>query len=228
MMTLSAIKDEQGKVIHYMSISVDISERKEAEQNIYQLAYYDALTGLPNRSLLRDRIEQALAAARRDQHKLALMFLDLDRFKYVNDSMGHEAGDKLLQGVAGRLQGVIRDGDTVSRIGGDEFVILLREADADGAARTALKLMKALGEPYDIAEQKVHTHVSIGISIYPDNAEDVETLLKYADVAMYRAKEEGRNNFQFFAPEMNFRSSQLFEMENDLSLALGCNELSLH
>ncbi len=228
MMSISAIKDEQGEVVNYMSIAVDISERKEAEENIRKLAYYDLLTGLPNRSLLRDRIEQAVATAHRDQEKFALMFLDLDRFKYINDSMGHAAGDLLLQGVAGRLQNAIREGDTVSRIGGDEFVILLRDVDANDAGRVAHKLLIMLAAAYDIAGQKVHTHASIGISIYPDNARDVETLIKYADVAMYRAKEEGRNNFQFFAPEMNFRSNQLFELENDLRLAFECHEFLLH
>ena len=227
-MSISAVKDEQDVVTHYISISADISERKNAEQNIQSLAYYDVLTGLPNRTLLHDRLGQLIAASHRDKQKFALLFLDLDRFKYVNDSMGHTVGDTLLQAVALRLQECVREGDTVARIGGDEFIVLLRETDADSAARVASKILAVLATPYDIGELQMATYASIGISIYPDNAQDSDTLIKYADVAMYRVKEEGRSNFQFFTPEMNFHADKLFSMEKDLRLAMERNEFILH
>ncbi len=198
------------------------------EQNIHSLANFDELTGLPNRSLLHDRITQLLAAAHRDNQKFALLYLDLDRFKHVNNSMGHGVGDKLLQVVAARLQKCVREVDTVSRIGGDEFILLLRETDADGAARVANRLVKALVASCNIDVIQISTNASIGISVYPDNAEDVDTLMKHAEVAMFRAKEEGRNNIQFFAPEMNSHSSQIFFMETDLRLAMENNEFALH
>ena len=206
----------------------DISTRKLAEENIRKLAHYDALTGLPNRTLLYDRMSQLIAWSHRDQQKFSVLFLDLDRFKYVNDSMGHAVGDKLLQHVADRLKTSVREGDTISRIGGDEFLVLLRDTDAQGAALVANKLLQTLQATYSIDGLEVFTHASIGISIYPDNAEDADQLIKYADTAMYRAKEEGRNNFQFFGAEMNLHSTQLFAMEKDLRLAMARNEFSLH
>jgi diguanylate cyclase (GGDEF)-like protein len=206
----------------------DITERQQADESIQNLAYFDALTGLPNRTLLHDRMEQLLAWATRDQKNFSVLFLDLDRFKYINDSMGHTVGDKLLQGVAQRLRNCVREADTVSRIGGDEFIILLRDTDADGAARVAHNILKSLEVTYDIDNLQVFTHASIGISTYPANAADVEKLIKYADIAMYRAKEEGRNNFQFFAAEMNLRSDLLFSLEKDLRFALEQDEFSLH
>ncbi len=226
--SISAIKGEEGTVTHYMSIFADISARKEAEKHIENLAYYDVLTGLPNRTLLHDRLGQLLAASHRDNQEFALLFLDLDRFKYVNDSMGHGVGDELLKAVALRLQGDIREGDTVSRIGGDEFIVLLRDTDADSAARVADKMLKALEITFDIGDLQIATHASIGISIFPDNGNEADTLIKHADAAMYRVKEEGRNNFQFFTPEMNFHANQLFSMEKDLRLALERNEFLLY
>ena len=220
--------DVTGQLLSVIGTTQDITRRKEAEKNIHLLAFFDVLTGLPNRTLLRDRMEQMLAAAHRDRHKFALLVLDLDRFKYVNDSMGHTVGDKLLQAVAQQMLKCVREGDTVARIGGDEFVVLLRETDADGAAHMADKLLQLLSAPYDVGGLQISPHASIGISIYPDNAHDLDTLLKTADVAMYRAKDEGRNNFQFFATEMNFHANRLFSMEKDLRLALQNNEFSLH
>ncbi len=228
LMSVSAIKDESGMVTHYISVSADIAERKEAEKNIHTLAYYDRLTDLPNRLLLHDCLRQLIATSHRDQQKFALLFLDLDRFKYVNDSMGHAVGDQLLHTVALRLQECVREGDTVSRIGGDEFIVLLRETDAGGAARVADKILKVLAVPYAVGDLQIATHASIGISIYPDHADDADTLIKYADVAMYRVKGEGRSNFQFFTPEMNFHADKLFSMEKDLRLALERNEFILH
>ncbi len=228
MMTVSAIRGESGEVTNYMSIASDISERKEAEKNIHALAYYDVLTGLPNRSLLRDRIEQMVAAAHRDRKKFALLFVDLDRFKYVNDTLGHAMGDRLLQVVAQRLLECARAGDTVSRIGGDEFIVLLRETDADGAALVAEKILKSFATVSEIEGISISTNGSIGISIYPDHAVDADALIKNADAAMYFAKQEGRNNFQFYRPELNFQAQHLFSMEADLRLALERNEFILH
>jgi len=227
-MTINAVRDASGELTNYIAISTDITERKEAEKHIHLLAYYDVLTGLPNRTLLHDRLEQVLAAAHRDKHKFALMFLDLDRFKYVNDSMGHATGDALLQTVAQRLQECVREGDTVSRIGGDEFIVLLRETDVEGAAHVAQNILNSLAIPCDIGKTQISTNASIGISIYPDHAGDVDTLIKNADMAMYSAKEEGRNNFQLYAPEMNLRATRVFSMEKDLRLALERNEFLLH
>jgi diguanylate cyclase (GGDEF)-like protein/PAS domain S-box-containing protein len=227
-MSIDVLRDEQGKPTHYIAISKDITERMAAEQKIHTLAYYDVLTGLPNRTLMHDRLVQMLAVAHRDQQKVAVMFIDLDRFKYVNDSLGHLVGDKLLQAVAQQLLECVREGDTVSRIGGDEFVILLRETDPEGATHVATKLLEVLSLPYNVEDVQIPTHASIGISIYPDNAQDIDALLKSADVAMYRAKDEGRNNFQFYTAEMNFRAQHLFSMEKDLNLALERKEFSLH
>jgi len=228
-MSISAVRAaEGGEVTHYISIASDISERKRAEQEIQQLAFFDVLTGLPNRTLLRDRLEQMLAAAHRDEGHFALMFMDLDRFKYVNDSMGHTIGDKLLQAVAKRILECVREGDTVARLGGDEFVVLLREADSLGASTVAEKLIKSIGDPFLIDDIQISTHASIGISLYPTDALDSDTLVKNADVAMYRAKEDGRNNFQFFMPEMNFRANRIFGMERDLHNALEQGEFELH
>lgn len=227
-MSINAVRDKEGEITHYVSISRDISDSKKAEQEIQQLAFFDVLTGLPNRTLLRDRLEQLFAAAHRDGGHFALLFMDLDRFKYVNDSMGHTVGDKLLQSVAQRILDCAREGDTVARLGGDEFVVLLREADHLGASKVAEKLIKSIGEPFHIDTVQISTHASIGISLYPDDAKDSDTLVKNADVAMYRAKEDGRNNFQFFEPEMNFRANRIFGMERDLHNALAQGEFELH
>ena len=227
-MKIIALKDDEDRVTHYVSIATDISARKEAEESIEYLAYYDVLTGLPNRTLLQDRIKQQISAAHRDKQNFAVMFLDLDRFKYVNDSMGHAVGDQLLQLVSSRLLEKVREGDTVSRIGGDEFVILLRDTNADGAAHVAQGLLDSLSLPCDLNGIRFPVHATIGISLFPDNGSDIGTLLKQADVAMYRAKEEGRNNFRFFTDEMNTRINRIFSMEKDLRLALERNEFSLH
>ncbi|MDO8412391.1 MAG: diguanylate cyclase, partial [Gallionellaceae bacterium] len=200
-MSISTVHDEHGQVSNYISIATDVTARKQAEQRIQFLAYFDVLTDLPNRTLLHDRLEQLVAASHRDNHKFALMFIDLDHFKYVNDSMGHEVGDELLKAVALHLQQCVREGDTVSRIGGDEFIVLLRETENEGAASVAEKMLALLSSPYDIGDLQISTHASIGISIYPDHGGDADTLTKQADIAMYYAKDKGRNNYQFFTPD---------------------------
>ena len=228
LMSISAIKNDMGEVTHYISIAADISARKEAEKNIHFLAYFDTLTGLPNRILLRDRMEQLLAASHRARQQFALLFVDLDRFKYVNDSLGHAVGDKLLQEVAQRLESCIREGDTVSRAGGDEFIILLREISKEGASSVAEKILQSFAEVCDIEGNQISSHASIGISIYPDHGTDADTLIKNADLAMYRVKAEGRNNFRFFSSDLNFHADQLFSMEKDIRLALERGEFFLH
>ncbi len=226
-LAINAVRNEQDVVTHYISISSDISERKEYDKNIHFLAYYDVLTGLPNRTLLRDRLGQMIASAHRDNEKFALLFLDLDRFKYINDSMGHSVGDKLLQSVAQRLQDCVREGDTVSRIGGDEFIVLLREVDEQGVMSVADKLLRTLATPFNLSGQEISTYASIGVALYPTHATDIDVLMKNADAAMYNAKENGRNNYKFFTPEMHFRANQVFQMEKDLRLALEQDQFTL-
>jgi diguanylate cyclase (GGDEF)-like protein/PAS domain S-box-containing protein len=180
---------------------IDITERKLAEEQIEFHAYHDALTGLPNRTFLMDRLSLALAQAGRDDRGLAVVFLDLDRFKEVNDSLGHGAGDWLLQAVAGRLKECLREDDTVARVGGDEFVLLLPHVrQAEGAIRIARKILSRMEEPFRFDGQELHVTTSAGIALYPKDGEDGEALLKNADVAMYRAKELGRNAYQFCDP----------------------------
>jgi diguanylate cyclase (GGDEF)-like protein/PAS domain S-box-containing protein len=227
-MSITAVRDTKGEVVNYISIARDTTEQTEAEKNIHFLAYYDVLTGLPNRTLLRDRLGQMIAVSHRDHHQFALLFMDLDRFKYINDSMGHLVGDRLLQAVALRIQQHIREDDTVARLGGDEFIVLLRDTGESSAAVVANKLLVSLAAPYDLGGHVVSTQASIGVCIFPDHAQDADTLIKNADMAMYSAKEEGRNNYQFFKPEMNFRVDLLFSMEKDLRLALERGDFYLH
>ena len=204
-------------------------ERKESEQNLNYLAHYDALTHLPNRVLFLDRLSQALASARRNNRLVALMFLDLDRFKNVNDSLGHDSGDQLLSEVATRLISCIRNEDTVSRLGGDEFTIILGEINsAEDAAHIAQKLLNSLTEPFTLKGHEIFISASIGITIFPDDSTDNDSLLKNADMAMYDAKQRGRNNYQFFASYMNASAMEQLEMENKLRHALERNEFLLY
>lgn len=189
-----------GRFMGRRASNRDITELKEAEEKIRQLAYYDTLTGLPNRRLLVDRLDHALAQARRFHRSLAVMFLDLDRFKLINDTLGHSSGDELLRQVATRLAACVREGDTVARPGGDEFVIVLTEvAQPQDAAGVARKVITAFDAPFPVAGQELRVTTSIGIAIYPiDGADDVDELMKKADMAMYRAKEAGRNGYRFY------------------------------
>jgi diguanylate cyclase (GGDEF)-like protein/PAS domain S-box-containing protein len=207
----------------------DVTLRRQAEERIEFLAHHDALTGLPNRILLRDRFEQALAFAERAQSHVALLFLDLDNFKIVNDTLGHAAGDQLLQAVVARLNRSMRDTDTVSRQGGDEFILLLNEIpDPKTVERIANDILAQLSEPVEIDGHVLNTSCSIGISFYPDDGRDFNTLLQRADVAMYNAKESGRNTFRFFNPAMNLRANEHLLLQNRLHQALEKNEFSLH
>jgi diguanylate cyclase (GGDEF)-like protein/PAS domain S-box-containing protein len=218
-----------GGPAYFDGVISDITERKRADEKVFQLAHYDSLTGLPNRTLLRDRLEQAMRDASRRNTHLALLFLDLDRFKTVNDSLGHDVGDELLKAVAGRLSKEVRESDTVSRQGGDEFILILRDiAGATGAARVAETVLHAVAKPYHIGRHELHITPSIGVALFPDDTDDIEILIRSADAAMYHAKENGRFNFQFFTPEMNARAYERLSLENSLRQALERREFNLH
>ena len=207
----------------------EVFERMQAEQRIWHVAHHDSLTGLPNRILLHDRLEQGLAQAQRSRHRVAVMFLDLDRFKTVNDTLGHAVGDALLKQVAERLTGVVRAVDTVSRLGGDEFVVVLHEITSpDTVVQVAEKILGVLASEVHIDSHRLHVTTSIGISIFPDDGDEVFGLMKSADTAMYHAKAAGRNNFQFFARAMNEQAEHFFSLENRLRHGIERGELLLH
>jgi diguanylate cyclase (GGDEF)-like protein/PAS domain S-box-containing protein len=201
------IHDQDGQVTGAVMVFRDVSEARAAELKLSHLAHHDILTDLPNRTLLNDRLNQAIALAQRHGNQVGVLFLDLDRFKQINDSLGHAIGDKLLQEVSRRLVPTVRRSDTVSRHGGDEFVVLLSEVrHFTNAARHAEKILAALSAPYAIARHDLRITVSIGISMSPNDGEDAETLIKCADAAMYCAKEAGRNAYRFFEPYMNLQA----------------------
>jgi len=207
----------------------EIFERIQAEQRIWHVAHHDSLTGLPNRTLLHDRLEQALAHALRENHRVGVMFLDLDRFKSINDSLGHAVGDELLKQVARRIEDAVRAVDTVSRLGGDEFIVILGElAGSEDAVRVADKIIQALAQPVHAQGHDLRVTPSIGVSLYPDDGLEALQLMKNADTAMYHAKASGRNNFQFFAPRMNEEATRFFRLEHQLGHALENGELLLH
>jgi diguanylate cyclase (GGDEF)-like protein/PAS domain S-box-containing protein len=219
---------EDGVLVGYEGTNEDITARKVAEERIQFLAYYDALTGLPNRTLLQDRLGKALAGARRQKCKIALLFLDLDGFKIINDSLGHAVGDLLLQEVAERLKKWGREQDTVARLGGDEFLITLTQVkDLADVAVAAERLMDAMTAEFVVQGHFLNVSCSIGVSIFPEHGADCETLIKNADAAMYGAKERGRNNFRFFAQDMNAQAVERLSLENSLRLALSKKELFL-
>jgi diguanylate cyclase (GGDEF)-like protein/PAS domain S-box-containing protein len=225
---LRAVHDASGDITLHEGTVEDITDRKAAEKRVQYLAYYDALTGLPNRTLLQDRIAKALASARRQKHKVALLFLDLDRFKDINDSLGHSFGDILLQEVSARLKGWAREQDTVARLGGDEFLIVLTNVkDIPDAAVAAERLMDTMAAGLVIQGHSLSVSCSMGISVFPEHGADSETLIKHADAAMYCAKEHGRNNFQFFTADMNDQVVERLTLENGLRLALEKEELFL-
>jgi len=221
--------DAAGKLTGYRGTGADITARKQAEERIQYLATRDALTGLPNRVLLADRANQAILAAARSRGSLALLFLDLDRFKLVNDSLGHAAGDALLRAVAERLGATLRRDDTLARLGGDEFVLLWNGLKtSQDAATLAQRALSILARPFTIDGRTLSVTASIGISVYPGDGRDFGELLKNADAATNHAKETGRNSFRFFSPELNARAVARLSMENDLRHALGRGELALH
>jgi diguanylate cyclase (GGDEF)-like protein/PAS domain S-box-containing protein len=227
--SIAPIHDQDGQVTGAVMVFRDVSEARVMKLKLSHLAQHDFLTGLPNRLLLNDRLNHAIALARRHGSQVAVLFLDLDRFKHINDSLGHAIGDKLLQGVGKRLEAAVRGSDTVSRQGGDEFLVVLSEVQhAQNAARHAEKIIAALSAPHAIGQHDLQVNVSIGISIFPDDGQDAETLIKCADTAMYDAKENGRNTYQFFKPDMNVRAVERQSVETHLRHALERGEFVLH
>jgi diguanylate cyclase (GGDEF)-like protein/PAS domain S-box-containing protein len=223
------IHDRNGQIVGAVMVFHDVSAARAAVLKISHLAQHDSLTDLPNRLLLTDRLTEALSLASRYRRQLAVLFLDVDRFKHINDSLGHEIGDRLLQSIAQRLQGCVRASDTVSRQGGDEFVILLPEiAHPDDAVLCAEKILQAMRVPHRIDDQDMHVTASIGIVTYPEDGADCETLMRHADFAMYDAKDQGRDNRQCFKRDMNTRALKRQSVENDVRHALERQELRLH
>ncbi|HEX6101138.1 MAG TPA: EAL domain-containing protein [Thermoanaerobaculia bacterium] len=227
--TSRAIVGDDGAISEIVSVSRDVSERRRAEEQIEYQAYHDALTGLPNRLLFRDRLTIALAHAKRQRTPLVVMFLDLDRFKNVNDTLGHSLGDELLRVVAERLRSVLREGDTIARMGGDEFTVLLSDLkNDDDAAKIAQKLLDTVAQPVRVEGHELYLTTSIGIALFPNDGDTAELLLKNADSAMYRAKEVGRNSYQLCTPAMNTRAAERLSVENALRRAIEREELVLH
>ena len=226
---VTPIHDEVGEVTGTLVTLHDVSESRARSLAMSHLAQYDSLTDLPNRSLFNDRLTQAISMAMRQGTQLSVMFVDLDQFKKINDSLGHSIGDKLLQSIARRLVSCVRRTDTVSRRGGDEFIILLshveREEDADFSAR---KILRALAKPHIVDDKSLDIKASIGLSTYPSDGPDAETLMNKADTAMYEAKQQGRNNYRFFRRHMDVRVAERQLLEGDLRSALGRNEFVLH
>ncbi len=222
--------EKEKEVLTFVSQHIASTlERKRSEETIRHQAYHDALTKLPNRVLFRDRMNQALTYAQRRKQMVAMLFLDLDRFKIINDTLGHAVGDKLLQGVAERLRECLRKEDTVARLGGDEFMLLLSGINqVEDVARISEKILNSVRPPYQIDSHELYINTSIGISLYPHDGEDAETLVKNADIALYRAKERGRDNYQFYASTMNEKAIEQLEIENKLRRALERNEFVLH
>lgn len=224
------LREREKEVLTFISQHIASAlERKRAEETIRHQAYHDVLTLLPNRILFKDQFSQALSLAQRNKQMVAMMFLDLDRFKTINDTLGHATGDRLLQSVAQRLSKIIREGDTIARLGGDEFLVLVSGIHhVEDAAKVADKLLQAMRPAFDLDGQELHITTSIGISLYPHDGDDAETLLKNADTALYRAKDQGRNTYQLYTPAMNARAYELLAMENNLRRALENQEFVLH
>mgnify|MGYP001044574795 FL=1 len=226
---VSTVRDEQGRSVGFVALFIDITQKKRDEDEIAYRANYDSLTGLPNRNLLAERLGQALKQARREGSRVAVMFVDLDFFKQVNDTLGHAVGDRLLQLVAERMRMCVRETDTIARLGGDEFVILLMDIDEiSPASIVAEKLIAQMAEAFTIEGNEIHIGASIGITIFPDDGRDVDTLFRNADLAMYRAKTMGRNNAQFFETALTTAALDRRALENDLRGALSRHEFRLH
>ncbi|MDP1663817.1 MAG: EAL domain-containing protein [Methylobacter sp.] len=229
LLSINAVTDKRGRLTHYVAISTDISHQKQTERELKQLAYYDVLTSLPNRSLFKDRFEHEICLAERNNTRLALFFLDLDHFKNVNDTLGHWAGDCLLQSIATRIQNCLRKTDTVARMGGDEFTIILPGLTGiTDATELARKLIDVMTKPVQIKDHTVFVGVSIGIAIFPDDGNDFYTLTKHADTAMYASKAKGRGLFQYYEAGMNEAAHQRLSLENALRLAIEQEEFQLY
>jgi len=227
--SVAPIHDREGQVTGVVIVFRDVSSTLTMAVQMAHSAHHDFLTGLPNRKLLNDRVGQAIASAQRNMKKVAVLFLDLDGFKHINDSLGHSIGDRLLQSIAKRLVDSVRGSDTVSRQGGDEFVVLLAEVEGlESVATTVTRLLQVGTEPHAIDQHDLHVTACIGVSIYPDDGQDAETLIKNADTAMYQAKENGRQSYQFFKPAMNVRAVERQSIEGSLRRALERQEFAVH
>jgi diguanylate cyclase (GGDEF)-like protein/PAS domain S-box-containing protein len=228
-LTVSAVRDERAIVTHYVGVFSDITKVKESQEKLDHMAHHDPLTALPNRLLFHDRLEHALQRAGRDQQQLAILFIDLDRFKNVNDTLGHHVGDELLKQVATALAGKLREGDTLARLGGDEFIVLLENVDGEfGAGHVAEKLMAMFEQPFMVSDYELFVTGSVGISLYPNDATDLNMLVRNADVAMYQAKARGRNGYQFYAPSMTGEGVERLRLEAMLRRSIDKNEIYLH
>ena len=226
---ISAVRNQKGQITHYFSTFSDISDHMAAEERIRQLAFYDSLTGLPNRATFYSLIKQTLILARRDDISGGVMFIDLDRFKHINDTLGHAAGDELVRRVSARLKTCLRSSDVVARLGGDEFVVGLFDVkQQEDAAIVAQKMLATFATPFLIEGHEISISASIGISVYPNDGTEVDDLIKFADIAMYRAKERGRNTYLFYSNDMNVRSIEKLQMESNLRRAIDRKELLLH
>jgi len=223
------VLDDHNRISHYVGVFSDISSIKRSEEELNRLAYHDVLTGLPNRLLLLDRINHAIRRAARSGGRFAVLFIDLDRFKNINDTLGHQTGDALLNTVAERIQKRLRAEDTLSRLGSDEFLLLMEDiTNEQQAAHLARDLLRLLSQPYHVAGHDIFLSASIGISLHPEDGDDAETLIKHADTAMYRAKEGGRNGYQFYTREQSVAAFQRFSLEAALHRALERGEFELH
>lgn len=228
-LTISAIADEHGKTTHYVGISSDITLLKQHEKQLERIAHYDALTGIPNRTLLNDRMKQGIARTAREKNMMAVCYLDLDGFKPINDTVGHDAGDRVLIEIAQRIQKTLRGGDTVARLGGDEFVILLLGLERGEECNTTLERMLAvIAEPIDIGENSFSLSASIGVSIYPLDEEDTDTLLRHADQAMYVAKQSGKNRFHIYDPALDQRTRNQQELLKSIQFGLQNKQFELY
>src|SRR5450830_754108 len=233
-LTITAVKDQNSTVTNYVATSTDITLRKAAEDEIQSLAFYDPLTHLPNRRLLVDRLNQALVSSARSGKDGALLFLDLDHFKTLNDTLGHDTGDLLLQQVANRLTSCVREGDTVARLGGDEYVVMLEDLSehaieaASQAEVVGEKILSALNQPYQLASYEYHSTPSIGVALFSDHNQSQEELLKHADIAMYQAKKAGRNTLRFFDPHMQDAINTRVDLERELRKALEQQQFQLY
>ncbi|MCX7291146.1 EAL domain-containing protein, partial [Janthinobacterium sp.] len=228
-LTISAVRDARAGTTHYVGVFSDITLIKESQEKLDHMAHHDPLTALPNRLLFHDRLQHALLRAARDQEQLAVLFIDLDRFKNVNDTLGHHVGDELLQKVAGQLAARLREGDTLARLGGDEFIVLLERVDGEyGATQVAEKLMTMFDQPFTVADHELFVTCSVGISLFPDDALDLNMLIRNADVAMYQAKARGRNGYRFYAPSMTGEGVERLRLETFLRRSLEKNEMFLN